>query len=185
MRVVKVQFSGIRGGRRRRAGGWDDAPVPIPEFIVRLRRQVGHEPLWLIGVTAVVLRERAGTTQVLLVRRADTGAWTPVTGIVDPGEDPHVTAVRETVEEAQVVTRVERLVWVAVTDRITYANGDVTQYLDHTYACTWVSGEPAVGDEENTEAGFFDVADLPELSGWHRERVERVLSGTAEVRLGR
>ena len=33
--------------------------MPIPEFIVDLRRHVGHAPLWLPGCTAVVLREIA------------------------------------------------------------------------------------------------------------------------------
>ncbi|MBA2773338.1 MAG: DNA mismatch repair protein MutT, partial [Nocardioidaceae bacterium] len=39
--------------------------MPIPDFIVRLRQKVGHDLLWLPGVTAVVLRGE----EVLLVRR--------------------------------------------------------------------------------------------------------------------
>ena len=62
---------------------------------------------------------------MLLVRRSDNGAWTPVTGIVDPGEDPHVTAVREVEEEACVVAEVERLVWVSATEVVTHVNGDL------------------------------------------------------------
>lgn len=31
--------------------------MPIPEFIVELRQHIGHMPLWLIGCTAVVVRE--------------------------------------------------------------------------------------------------------------------------------
>jgi 8-oxo-dGTP pyrophosphatase MutT (NUDIX family) len=69
--------------------------VPIPDFIVELRRHVGTSNLWLPGVTAVVRRG----PEILLVRRSDTGEWTPVTGIVDPGEDPGVTARREVLEE--------------------------------------------------------------------------------------
>ena len=40
--------------------------MPIREFIVELRRHVGHAPLWLPGVTAVVIRGQ----QVLLVKRS-------------------------------------------------------------------------------------------------------------------
>lgn len=159
--------------------------MPIPDFIVQLRSKVGHDPLWLIGCSAVIVRHQAGRRQVLLVRRSDNGRWTPVTGIVNPGEDPHTAAVREASEEACVRVRVDRLVWVSVTDPVTYENGDITQYLDHTFACTWESGEPAVGDDENTEAGFFNVDELPDLSEWHRQRVEYVLSGATAVRLGR
>jgi len=45
--------------------------MPIPQFIVDLRAHIGHAPLWLIGVTAVVVRG----DEVLLVERADNGVW--------------------------------------------------------------------------------------------------------------
>ena len=52
--------------------------------MLSLREHIGHELLWMPGVTAMVLdRDR---TRMLAVRRADDGAWTPVTGIIDPGE---------------------------------------------------------------------------------------------------
>ena len=54
---------------------------PVPDFVLALRDKIGHDPLWLPCVTAVVRR----ADQVLLVRRADNGHWTPVTGIPDPG----------------------------------------------------------------------------------------------------
>ena len=73
--------------------------MPIPPYVLHLRTMVGRELLWMPGVTAVVLRDGpsgpGAVPEVLLVRRSDNGAWTPVTGIVDPGEHPHVTAVRE------------------------------------------------------------------------------------------
>jgi hypothetical protein len=56
--------------------------VPIPDFIVELRRAVGNAPLWLAGVTAVTIHDR----KLLLVKRSDNGAWTAVIGIVEPGE---------------------------------------------------------------------------------------------------
>jgi 8-oxo-dGTP pyrophosphatase MutT (NUDIX family) len=71
--------------------------VPFPTFVLRLRASIGHDPLWLPGVTAVVLHE----TDVLLVRRSDNGSWAPITGIVDPGEHPAHAAVREVLEEAE------------------------------------------------------------------------------------
>ncbi len=62
--------------------------MPIPEYVRKLRRDVGHDLLWLVGATAVVLRGIGGREHVLLVRRVDTGDWSAITGIVDPGKDP-------------------------------------------------------------------------------------------------
>ena len=61
--------------------------MTTPQFILDLREHIGHAPLWVPGCTAVVLRPGPGDAEVevLVVRRADTRAWTPVTGIVDPG----------------------------------------------------------------------------------------------------
>lgn len=167
--------------------------MPIPEFIVELRRHVGHAPLWLIGCTAVVLREAAsgdgqgcggtGTdgpetahhpasgTEVLLVRRADFDVWSPVTGIVEPGEDPHDTAVREVFEEARVSARVESLVWVHATELMTHANGDQARYLDHCFRLRHVAGEPQVGDDENLEARWWPLDALPPMPEHFAQRI--------------
>ena len=80
--------------------------MPIPDHVAELRRLVGPMELWMPGVTAVVRRDSPSGTDVLFVRRADTGEWTPVTGILDPGEEAAVGAVREVLEETCVVARV-------------------------------------------------------------------------------
>jgi ADP-ribose pyrophosphatase YjhB (NUDIX family) len=133
--------------------------MPIPEFIVELRRMVGHTELWLPGVTAVVRRDE----ELLLVQRADNHEWTPVTGIVDPGEEPAVAAQREALEETGVEIRVDRLAQVGVVGPITYPNGDRTTYLDHVFACSWLEGEPHVADDESVAVGWFPLDDLPPM----------------------
>jgi 8-oxo-dGTP pyrophosphatase MutT (NUDIX family) len=124
--------------------------MPIPDFIVELRQLVGHGHLWLPGVTAVVRRGE----EILLVQRSDNGAWTPVTGILDPGEEPARAAVREVFEETGVTARVDRLASTWVSGPITHVNGDVATYLDLTFACTWVSGEPFVADDESRDVAW-------------------------------
>ena len=145
--------------------------MPVPDFVLELRRHVGTAELWMPGVTAVV--RRGG--ELLLVRRSDTGEWAPVTGIVDPGEDPGVTARREVLEEAGVTVTVDRLAWVQALPRTTHVNGDLARYLDHTFSCTYVSGDARVGDDESTEVGWFRVGDLPPLSPSFRDRIACVL----------
>ena len=142
--------------------------MPVPEFIVELRRHIGHAALWLPGVTAVVIRNR----QVLLVKRADNQAWTPVTGIVEPGENPADSAAREVLEETGIRVVARRLAWVHVTRPIVHANGDHAQYLDHVFRMDWVAGEPFPADDESLDARWFDFAKVPHLSGDMRRRIE-------------
>lgn len=142
--------------------------MPIPEFIVELRRHVGHAPLWLIGITAVVIRDH----QVLLVQRSDNHAWTPVTGIVEPGENPADSAVREVLEEAGVEVIASRLAWVHATRPIVHANGDHAQYLDHVFRMDWTGGEPFAADDESLQARWFDLGGLPTMTDDMRRRIE-------------
>ncbi|MFE5410297.1 NUDIX domain-containing protein [Microbacterium sp. NPDC056569] len=153
--------------------------MPTPDFILELREKIGTHPLSLAGVTAVVIRDG----EVLLGRRSDNGMLTPITGIVDPGEEPADAAVRETLEEAGVVCRADRLAWVHQIPRVTYANGDQNDYLDLTFRCAWVSGEPYPADGEMTEVGWFDLAALPaEIGADMRRRIESALIGDGAAR---
>ena len=162
--------------------------MATPDFVLSLREAVGTAPLWLSGVTAVVTK----ADDVLMVRRSDTGAWTPVTGIVDPGEHPADAAAREVLEEADVTAEPVRLAAVGVTGVVTYPNGDQASYLDHTFALRWVSGEPAPADGENTEARWFPRDALPLISDEMRGRIDAGLSdepgarftAAGELRLG-
>ena len=148
--------------------------MPIPDFITELRALVGHHPLWLPGVTAVVRRD----DEILLVQRSDNGAWTPVTGIPDPGEEPAVAAVREIREETGVSARVDRLASTWVHGPLTHANGDVATYLDLTFACTWLDGEAHVADDESRDVDWVRRPDLTArgLSNEMLRRVDAALS---------
>lgn len=153
--------------------------MPVPDFVLRMREKIGHDPLWLPGVTAVVLRG----TDVLLVRRSDNGAWAPVTGIVDPGEHPAIAATREVYEETGVRCAVETLAWVNVTDPVVHVNGDQAQYLDHTFRCRYLKGEPYPADDESLEARWFPIAELPEMRGSLLDRIEIAATHRGPTRL--
>lgn len=142
--------------------------MSTPEFVLALRAKIGTDPLWLSGVTAVVFGE---DDRVLLVRRSDTGAWTPVTGIIDPGEEPAVAAEREVLEEADIHAIAEQLVWLHALPPMVYGNGDNAQYLDIVFRCRAERGDPYPADGENTDAAWFPVDALPEMSAEMTERV--------------
>jgi ADP-ribose pyrophosphatase YjhB (NUDIX family) len=151
---------------------------PVPEFILEIREMIGTHPLWLPGVTAVIRRE----DEVLMVRRSDNGAWTPVTGIVDPGEEPAVAAAREALEETGVVISVDRLASTSVMREVVYDNGDRASYLDLTFACTWVSGEAHVADDESTDVRWWPVDALPPMSDSMSRRIADALADEREAR---
>ncbi len=152
--------------------------MPIPDFVAELRRHVGRTRLWMPGVTAVVRRG----DDVLLVRRSDNGQWAPITGIVDPGEEPAVAAHREALEETCVEIGVDRLAQVAVVGPVVYPNGDESVYLDHVFACTWLGGEAAVGDDESVEVGWFPITALPPMREELLLRIEAAWSGETHAR---
>lgn len=152
--------------------------MATPDFVLALRSAIGTDPLWLSGVTAVITRG----AELLLVRRADTLEWTPVTGVIDPGEHPASAAVREAKEEADIEIRVDRLASVGVSEQIIYGNGDQAQYLDLTFYCRWVSGEVFPADGENVAAAWFPLEELPTIPDRYRHRIRAALSDETATR---
>lgn len=153
--------------------------VPIPEFVLALREKVGTSPLWLSGVSAVVVDADG---RILLTRRRDNGQWAVVSGILEPGEEPGPAALREIREETGVDAELVRLTGVDVTEQITYPNGDVAQYLDITFLARHIAGDAYVADDENLAVEWFAPSALPEnLTGTSRLRIEHALSGTPEA----
>jgi ADP-ribose pyrophosphatase YjhB (NUDIX family) len=147
--------------------------MATPKFILELREKIGHDLLWLTGITGVVLND---AEQVLLVRRADTGRWSLVAGILEPGEQPAVGLAREVYEETAVVVEVERLVSTDAMPPSSYPNGDQVQFLDLCFRCRPVSGEPRVNDDESLDVRWWPLNDLPDLTDRERVCIERALS---------
>ena len=133
--------------------------MPIPDFVTDLRAGVGHDLLWLPGVSGVVIDADG---RILLGRRADNGLWAVVSGILEPGEEPAVATVREVLEETGVEVEVVALTAVSSTDVVRYANGDLAQYLDVCFWCRPVGGEAHVADDESTAVGWFEADALPD-----------------------
>ncbi|WP_101255965.1 NUDIX hydrolase [Streptomyces barkulensis] len=144
--------------------------MATPDFIRDLRADVGRRLLFLPGTSAVVLDDEG---RVLLVRRADTGHWSIIGGIPEPGEQPADAVVREVYEETAVRAVPERLALVQTLAPVRYPNGDVCQFVDMSFRCRAVGGRARVNDEESLEVGWFGPDELPPLEEFALTRIER------------
>ncbi|MCC7445895.1 MAG: NUDIX domain-containing protein [Anaerolineae bacterium] len=148
--------------------------MPTPPYILNIRKKIGHDLLFMAGVTAIVIND---ANEVLLQRRSDDGRWDMPSGILDPGEEPASAVVREVWEETGVRVIPERIVGVySGPDYLThYPNGDEVIYLDVVFACKPISGEPHVNDEESLEVAYFALDKLPPMSGWRMACMQQAL----------
>jgi 8-oxo-dGTP pyrophosphatase MutT (NUDIX family) len=143
--------------------------MTTPGFIRELRTRIGHQLLFLPGVSAVVLDDDG---RVLLGRRADNGLWSIIGGIPEPGEQPAEAAVREVYEETAVRCEVDRVLLVQTLEPVRYANGDACQYMDTSLRCRAVGGRARVNDDESLEVGWFTRDALPPLGEFALTRIK-------------
>ncbi|WP_329396582.1 NUDIX hydrolase [Streptomyces melanogenes] len=147
--------------------------MATPDFIREIRASAGHQLLFLPGVSVVVFDDEG---RVLLGRRVDSGEWSIIGGIPEPGEQPAETAVREVYEETAVRCVVERVVLVDALRPVTYPNGDRCQFMDICLKCRAVGGEARVNDDESLEVGWFPVDSLPGLDEFSLFRIKQAMT---------
>nr|WP_203233938.1 NUDIX domain-containing protein [Actinomyces sp. 565] len=126
-----------------------------------MRKKIGHEQLWLPGVSVVVV---APDGRLLLGRRSDNGAWAVVSGIPEPGEQPAAAARRECLEETGVDPDIVGVAGVATGEPHVFANGDRCVFMDVTFVARADAAAVAgahVADEESTAVGWFAPDALP------------------------
>lgn len=147
--------------------------MSTPDFILKLRKKIGHDELWLPGVTVITVRQAAHNEMQTLLVKTHSGVWKPVTGIIDPGEQPDAAGVRETREETGITVKISRLLAVEALPPQQFHNGDKCVFMDIAVLASPTNSaqNPTVSDDENADVGWFSLSDLPEL----HHRYQRLL----------
>ena len=154
--------------------------MPIPPYIVALRKHIGHATL-VVPASAAVILDQAG--RVVLIRRGDGRGWSLPGGTMEPGETIDACLVREVWEETGLEVEPVRLVGIysdPVYTHITYPNGDRAHFVSATFLCRVQGGAPKADGEESLEVAFFPPQALPQpIVCDHEMRIHDALSGRA------
>jgi 8-oxo-dGTP diphosphatase len=125
-----------------------------------------------ISAGGVAFRYEGSDLQVAIVSVKPSLRWQLPKGIVDPGETPEFTAVREVREEAGIETEMLRLIetieyWY---QRVQYGQRIRYHKFVHFYLLRYQAGEVANHDHEVEESRWVSIQEALELLEFKSER---------------
>lgn len=163
-----------------------DAPVmtsSADSFLWPLREAVGPGRIILMSAAALI-QDIQG--RVLLGLRADTQNWGLPAGLMELGETPAGTIVREAYEELQLRIRPTQLVGVFTGPAMfhTYADGNQVQLAATLFRADIVEGTPVPDGTETLAADWFHLTALPPMPPRHHWLLQVALSHPEGGRCG-
>lgn len=133
----------------------------MSDYILDLRKIVGHRPLLQVGASVIVENSEG---KILLQKRKDNHCWGYAGGSVELDERVEDAARRELFEETGLIANSMELfgVFSGKETHYIYPNGDEVSNIDVVYICRDFSGELKRQESEVEELKFFDDKHLPE-----------------------
>lgn len=133
----------------------------MSEYILELRKIVGHRPLLQVGASIIVENDYG---EVLLQKRADNHCWGYAGGSVELDEVVEDAARRELFEETGLIAKELTLfgVFSGKDTHYIYPNGDEVSNVDIVYLCKDYTGQLIRQESEVEDLRFFPADDLPE-----------------------
>lgn len=133
----------------------------MSDYILDLRKLVGHRPLLQVGASVIVEDEKG---HVLLEKRTDNHCWGYPGGSVELDEVVEDAARRELFEETGLLAGELQLfgVFSGKDTHYVYPNGDEVSNVDIVFLCKAWSGELRPQISEVSELRFFPPDALPE-----------------------
>lgn len=147
----------------------------MSNYILDLRKLVGHRPLLQVGAS-VIVEDMQG--RVLLQLRSDNHCWGYPGGSVELDEVVEEAAKRELWEETGLTANRLELFGVFSGKDIhyVYPNGDEVSNVDIVYVCRDYSGTLIPQEGEVEALRFFEIRDIPEnISHPNRKPLEKYL----------
>ncbi|MGI9032987.1 MAG: NUDIX hydrolase N-terminal domain-containing protein [Acidimicrobiales bacterium] len=162
------------------AGGLDDLPeVLVQEWLTRVGEGVAGYVTPKVAVGAIVGNDHQ---EILLVQRADSGAWLYPTGWADIGYSPSEVAVKEVLEETGMEVEPVRLIAVLDGLRLGFTRVPLYSLVFH---CRLLGGRLARHPLECRDVGWFAEAALPDpLAGvgqWQSQAFRAIRGEPLEV----
>lgn len=133
----------------------------MSEYIMDLRKIVGHRPLLQVGASVIVVDSE---NRILLQLRSDNHCWAYAGGSVELDEVVEDTARRELLEETGLVAEELELfgVFSGKDTHYIYPNGDEVSCVDIIYVCRKYHGTLSCQPGEVDELKFFSLNEIPE-----------------------
>ncbi len=149
-------------------------------YVRWLRSYIGHQRLLQLSVSAFIRDDRG---RVLLGRRSDVMLWAPPSGVVQLGETPVRTLVREVQEETGLHIEVARLIglYTGPDFEWTYPNGDQAQIISAFFVCRVLGGVMTPDHHEFVDLGYFAPDAFPPLMPRCVRMLKDALAGRREA----
>ena len=151
------------------------------DYLPYLRKMIGHQECLSVGVSCLILDENG---RILLEKRSDSGLYCRPGGSLDLHESVTDGVKREVYEETGLVLKNISLFMILSGDkcRITYPNGDITEYVDLVFISQVNSKslDQMKLDCESTSVGFFDISSLPPKSQLLQGTLDPILKYLAQ-----
>ena len=133
----------------------------MSDYIMDLRKLVGHIPLVICSAGAVVVND---CNEVLLLHRSDNDLWGLPGGVMEPGETIEETARREVFEETGLKLGEIKLlgVYSGMDLHYIYPNEDEVFLVANVFLAREFTGQMAGDGMESKAVKFFNINNLPE-----------------------
>ena len=133
----------------------------MSNYIMDLRKIVGHRPLLQVGASVIVEDEQG---RILLQKRSDNHCWGYAGGSIELDEEVETAAKRELLEETGLTAHSLELfgVFSGKDTHYVYPNGDEVSNIDIVYICREYSGTLKCQLGEVDELRFFAPDQMPE-----------------------